>query len=58
MKPSLENQIAAAKQEAGTPQKQFTREEIEKHDNEGSPWIVVDGKVYDTSSVLKWHPGQ
>jgi nitrate reductase (NAD(P)H) len=57
MKPSVENQIAAVKQEAGTPQKQFTRQEIEKHDNEDDCWIVVDGKVYDASSVLEWHPG-
>ncbi|KAK5115853.1 hypothetical protein LTR85_009447 [Meristemomyces frigidus] len=57
MKPSEENRIASAKQEAGAPEKQFTRQEIEKHDNEDDCWIVVDGKVYDATSVLKWHPG-
>ena len=57
MKPSVENQIAAAKQEAGAPEKQFTREEIEKHDKEDDCWIVVDNKVYDATSVLDWHPG-
>jgi nitrate reductase (NAD(P)H) len=57
MKPSVENQIASAKQEAGAPQKQFTRQEIEKHDKENDCWIVVDSKVYDATSVLKWHPG-
>lgn len=57
MKPSVENQIEAVKQKAGTPQKQFTREEIEKHDKEGDCWIVVDGTVYDATSVLSWHPG-
>ena len=57
MKPSVENQISNAKQEAGAPQKQFTRQEIEKHDSEGDCWIVVDGKVYDATSVLAWHPG-
>ncbi|KAI1389571.1 uncharacterized protein F4822DRAFT_205202 [Hypoxylon trugodes] len=57
MKPSVENQLSAAKQEAGTPQKQFTRQEVEKHDNERDCWIVVDGKVYDATSVLEWHPG-
>ncbi|KAE9968988.1 hypothetical protein EG328_007142 [Venturia inaequalis] len=57
MKPSVENQIAAVKQEAGTPQKQFTREEIEKHDSAQDCWLVVDGKVYDATSVLEWHPG-
>lgn len=57
MKPSVENQISAAKQAAGAPQKQFTREEIEKHDTDSDCWIVVEGKVYDATSVLAWHPG-
>lgn len=57
MKPSTENQINKAKHEAGVPQKQFTRQEIESHDTEDDCWIVVDGKVYDATSVLSWHPG-
>ena len=57
LKPSVENQVEAAKQQAGTPQKQFTRQEVEKHDKEDDCWIVVDGKVYDATSVLAWHPG-
>ncbi|KAK5109055.1 hypothetical protein LTR62_007603 [Meristemomyces frigidus] len=57
MQPSEENKIANAKQEAGAPEKQFTRHEIEKHSTEDDCWIVVDGKVYDATSVLSWHPG-
>ena len=57
MKPSTENMIAEAAREAGTPRKEFTREEIEKHNSEDDCWIVVDGKVYDATSVLAWHPG-
>ncbi|KAF5018063.1 hypothetical protein F66182_9962 [Fusarium sp. NRRL 66182] len=57
MKPSAENEIADAKQQAGAPQKEFTREEIEKHNSQEDCWLVVDGKVYDASSVLDWHPG-
>lgn len=57
MKPSVENQLASVKQSAGSPQRQFTREEIEKHDTDNDCWIVVDGKVYDATSVLEWHPG-
>jgi len=57
MNPSVENQIVSAKQAAGAPQKQFTREEIEKHDSDSDCWIVVDGTVYDATSVLPWHPG-
>ncbi|KAK3293119.1 uncharacterized protein B0H64DRAFT_206199 [Chaetomium fimeti] len=57
MQPSEELKTAQAKQNAATPQKQFTREEIEKHGKEGDCWIVVDNKVYDATSVLAWHPG-
>lgn len=57
MKDSVENRIAQVKQEAGTPQKQFTRQEIEKHCTEKDCWLVVNGKVYDATSVLAWHPG-
>ena len=51
LKESTEIQISDAKQDAGAPQKQFTRGEIEKHDKEDDCWIVVDGKVYDATSV-------
>lgn len=56
-KDSAANQIADAKRETGAPKKQFTRAEIEKHDKEDDCWIVVDGKVYDATSVMSWHPG-
>ncbi len=57
MKPSEEVQLNAAKQSSDAPEKQFTREEIEKHKSENDCWIVVNGKVYDATSVLEWHPG-
>ncbi|KOS23414.1 Nitrate reductase 1 [Escovopsis weberi] len=57
MKPSVENMLASVKNEAGTSKKQFTRAEIEKHDKKDDCWIVVDGNVYDATSVLDWHPG-
>src|SRR5690606_39275416 len=59
MKPSVENQIEAAKQNpaAGSSHKRFTREEIEKHDMVDDCWIVIDGRVYDATQVLSWHPG-
>ncbi len=53
MKPSTELLIADAKQSAGTPQKQFTRDELEKHDREDVCWIVVDGKVCGFESSLR-----
>ncbi|EXA28602.1 nitrate reductase (NADH) [Fusarium oxysporum f. sp. pisi HDV247] len=58
MKPSVENEMEDVKRESMVaPQKQFTREEIEKHDKEYDCWIVVRGNVYDATSVLSWHPG-
>lgn len=57
MQPSTENRIDEAKREAMSPQKQFTREEIEKHNKEDDCWIVINEKVYDATSVLAWHPG-
>ena len=57
MKPSTEIQVAMAKQDPGIPQKQFTREEIEKHNGDHDCWIVINGKVYDATGVLSWHPG-
>lgn len=57
MQQSTENRIEEAKREALSPQKQFTREEIEKHNAEDDCWIVVNNKVYDATSVLEWHPG-
>ncbi|KAF2718598.1 hypothetical protein K431DRAFT_322297 [Polychaeton citri CBS 116435] len=56
-KESTENQISNAQKKTDAPKKQFTREEIEKHDQQDDCWIVVDGKVYDATSVTQWHPG-
>ncbi|PGH08836.1 hypothetical protein AJ79_05840 [Helicocarpus griseus UAMH5409] len=57
MRPSTEDQIEQIRHEVAAPQKQFTRQEIEKHDSESDCWIVVNNKVYDATSVLSWHPG-
>lgn len=57
MKPSTEVQLQAAKSDTGVPDKQFTRQEVEKHNTNRDCWIVVNGKVFDATSVLSWHPG-
>ena len=57
MKESAENKIADAGKGTDAPNKQFTKEEIEKHDKKDDCWIVVDNRVYDATSVLSWHPG-
>ncbi|KAL4909793.1 hypothetical protein BDW74DRAFT_173285 [Aspergillus multicolor] len=57
MKESTEEKIKEVERKAGAPEKEFTRQEIEKHSSADDCWIVVDGNVYDVTSVLSWHPG-
>jgi len=37
--------------------KQFTREEVAKHNKAGDVWIIVDTIVYDLSKFVDLHPG-
>ncbi|TFY67109.1 hypothetical protein EVJ58_g1834 [Rhodofomes roseus] len=32
-------------------------EEVQKHNTRESCWVIIDGQVYDATSVLQWHPG-
>jgi nitrate reductase (NAD(P)H) len=57
MKPSVDNQVQAAKQDSGIPQKQFTRQEVEKHASQDDAWLFIEDKAHDVTSVLSWHPG-
>ncbi|KAF4263910.1 hypothetical protein KXW98_007982 [Aspergillus fumigatus] len=57
MKPSIDIQKEDIRRSAAVPEKQFTREEIEKHTTDDDCWIIINDKVYDATSVLSWHPG-
>ncbi|KAL9649303.1 hypothetical protein ABK040_014606 [Willaertia magna] len=37
--------------------KTFSWEEISKHNNEESAWLVINGKVYDVTNFVSRHPG-
>lgn len=37
--------------------KEYTLEEVSEHDCEEDCWIVVEGKVYDITTYLDFHPG-
>lgn len=39
------------------PEKEFTMEEVAKHNKEGDLWVVVKGVVMDLSNWLDEHPG-
>ncbi|OCH87284.1 hypothetical protein OBBRIDRAFT_827798 [Obba rivulosa] len=41
----------------GQSDKEFSLEEISKHNKTEDAWLILDGKVYDVTSVLSWHPG-
>lgn len=36
---------------------EWTREEIAKHNNRESCWVIIDGLVYDLTRYLDRHPG-
>ncbi|TRM68485.1 acyl-CoA dehydrogenase/oxidase [Schizophyllum amplum] len=37
--------------------KEFTRDEVAKHNKEGDLWIIVDAKVFNLSRFADMHPG-
>eukprot|EP01100_Stratorugosa_tubuloviscum_P002616 TRINITY_DN1622_c0_g4_i2.p1 TRINITY_DN1622_c0_g4~~TRINITY_DN1622_c0_g4_i2.p1 ORF type:complete len:148 (-),score=70.84 TRINITY_DN1622_c0_g4_i2:65-508(-) len=37
--------------------KTFTLEEIQKHNNTASTWLIIRDKVYDVTKFLEEHPG-
>ncbi|XP_073232489.1 cytochrome b5-like [Porites lutea] len=37
--------------------KKYTLEEVRKHNQAGSSWLVIDNKVYDVTKFLDEHPG-
>jgi cytochrome b involved in lipid metabolism len=34
----------------------ISKEELSKHNTQEDCWVAVDGKVYNFTDVLKWHP--
>jgi hypothetical protein len=39
------------------PLRDVTMDEVMEHDSESDGWTVIDGKVYEISPYLKYHPG-
>lgn len=54
---SLDNQPTkkAPKATKDAP-KYISFEEVQKHNTRESCWVIIDGQVYDATSVLQWHP--
>jgi cytochrome b involved in lipid metabolism len=42
---------------AGRPLETFSLEEVQKHNKENDAWIVLNGKVYDMTLYVNYHPG-
>ncbi|KAG6616849.1 Nitrate reductase [Phytophthora cinnamomi] len=41
----------------GPPRRAITMEEVSRHNTEDDCWSVLDGKVYNMTPYLKFHPG-
>ena len=37
--------------------RQFSREEVQRHNTKNSAWVIVDGEVFDVTSWVPKHPG-
>ncbi|THH04185.1 hypothetical protein EW146_g10243 [Bondarzewia mesenterica] len=37
--------------------KEFSREDVEKHNKQGDLWVIIDVKMYDLSRFASMHPG-
>lgn len=44
-------------QQTGTQAKVLSMDEIAKHNNASSCWLLIEGKVYDVTSYIYQHPG-
>ena len=53
-KPSPEEQAA---KKAFSKLKELSMDEIQKHNNEESPWLLIHGKVYGVKEYMDNHPG-
>lgn len=53
--PKVEKEIQELKEKFN--KKKFTMDEIKKHGNEDSPWVIIHGAVYDMTEFQLDHPG-
>ncbi|KAF7798930.1 hypothetical protein EIP86_010158 [Pleurotus ostreatoroseus] len=55
---SLENVAAARVPVLPTPPptRLVSYDELQKHNTSESCWLLINGHVYDATSVLRWHP--
>jgi cytochrome b involved in lipid metabolism len=40
------------------PRTKFIITEIAMHDSKDDCWLLIDGKVYEVTDFIRWHPGK
>eukprot|EP00347_Sterkiella_histriomuscorum_P023894 403333018 len=54
----LSNDLTNDAQSTGAPPlRKITKDELEKHNQEGDCWVHVNGRIYDLSNFYRKHPG-
>ena len=53
---ALDNAAKSVPKASQQSPKYISYEEVQKHNTRDSCWVIIDGQVYDATSVLRWHP--
>lgn len=55
--PHTQRQPIMSTQTQSKQLKEYTRDEVAKHNKKGDIWIVIDSQIYNVSKFVELHPG-